>query len=281
MPPPTFAHDTAHQAFTDTAHDAFQWTAAPFDPGDRMCPPSSVRRGGTFLPAALVVGVLSAGGWAYVRYPDVWARASVLVTSLAPPVTAPAPATDTAAVPAAAQSPGPPPREVTSAPGQDTGHSIATAPPALAPSVTSAAEPTAEQPADQDEAAPPPKPEPLAKPIADPSNPQQRRALAVGLHPDLSQAVLKRLTGADFKNAGIAILKALSASPDGAAVSWPEARTPSDKLALFEVRFVASSAPDCRRYVVTVTLDRWASTAPAMEKCGADLPKSRLRASTG
>lgn len=106
----------------------------------------------------------------------------------------------------------------------------------------------------------------LPEPVADPSNPLQKRALAVGLHPDVSAALLKRMSKTDFKNAGLAIKTALLKTPFGDVLSYPDA--PGSDQALFEIKFVRGSSDDCRRYVVTVTKDRWSTTAPAMEKCG-------------
>ena len=108
---------------------------------------------------------------------------------------------------------------------------------------------------------------PLPPPIVDPSDPYQRRAEAVGLHPQLSRVLLARLTPADYRNAGIAIETAVSQTPDHGVLVWPRQRTPDQ--ALFQVRFVAGAAPGCRRYVVSVTKDGWLTTAPPMEKCGA------------
>jgi hypothetical protein len=110
---------------------------------------------------------------------------------------------------------------------------------------------------------------PLPPPIVDPSDPYQRRAEAVGLHPQLSRVLLARLTPADYRNAGIAIETAVSQTPDHGVLVWPRQRTPDQ--ALFQVRFVAGAAPGCRRYVVSVTKDGWLTTAPPMEKCGAQL----------
>jgi hypothetical protein len=103
-------------------------------------------------------------------------------------------------------------------------------------------------------------------PAADPADPYQVRAAAVGLHPGLSRALLARLSPADYRNAGIAIQTAMAETPDSAVFVWPRQRRP--ELALFQVRFVAGAAPDCRRYVVTVAKDGWSTTAPPMEKCG-------------
>ena len=110
---------------------------------------------------------------------------------------------------------------------------------------------------------------PLAPPKADLTDPYQRRASAVGLHPDLSRALLTRLSPADFRNAGVAIETAVAKTPDAGTFVWPPQRRPEQ--ALFQVRFVPGAAPDCRRYVVTVTKDRWSTTALPMERCGAKL----------
>ena len=97
-----------------------------------------------------------------------------------------------------------------------------------------------------------------------------KKALAVGLHPGISSAVLKRLSPADYRNAGIAIQKAIAEALDTDIFAWPKPGKP--ELALFQVRFVPGSNPDCRRYVVNVTKDGWSTTAPPMEKCGVRPP---------
>ena len=91
----------------------------------------------------------------------------------------------------------------------------------------------------------------------------------MGLHPDISRALLTRLSPADFRNAGAAIDNAVAQTPDAGTFVWPRQRRPEQ--ALFQVRFVPGAAPDCRRYVVTVTKDRWSTTALPMERCGAKL----------
>ncbi len=116
---------------------------------------------------------------------------------------------------------------------------------------------------------------PLAPPKADLSDPYQRRASAVGLHPDLSRALLTRLSPADFRNAGVAIDTAVAKTPETDTFVWPRQRRP--ELALFQVRFVPGAAPDCRRYVVTITKDRWSTTALPMERCGAKLGGAQER----
>lgn len=93
-----------------------------------------------------------------------------------------------------------------------------------------------------------------------------KRAAAAGLHPDISRALLQRLSDSDFQNAGVAVQKAVAETADDAVFSWPRQRRP--ELALFQVYFVPGAAPDCRRYVVTVTKDAWSTTALPMERCG-------------
>jgi hypothetical protein len=96
--------------------------------------------------------------------------------------------------------------------------------------------------------------------------PQRKKAVAAGLSPDLPNVLLSRLSKADFKNAAYAIETALAKTRDDATFSWPP--SPSGQQALFEVRFVPGAAQGCRRYIVTVTKDRWTSTSAALEKCG-------------
>lgn len=105
----------------------------------------------------------------------------------------------------------------------------------------------------------------MPSPTLDVTDPLQKRAVAAGLHPDLSRVLLARLSPTDFRNAGVAIQTAVAETPDDGVFVWPRERKP--ELALFQVRFVAGAAPDCRRYVVSVTKDGWLTTALPMEKC--------------
>lgn len=102
----------------------------------------------------------------------------------------------------------------------------------------------------------------------EPTDPVQKRAAAAGLSPDLSRALLTRLTAVDFENAAAAIRTAVAETPDDGVLVWPKQRKPEQ--ALFKVHFVPGAAsPECRRYVVTVvTRDGWTTTAPPMERCG-------------
>jgi surface antigen len=98
------------------------------------------------------------------------------------------------------------------------------------------------------------------------TDPYRKRAETAGLNPDLSRAVLAKLTATDYRNAAFAIRKAVTTLPDDADFTWPRARKTG--AAVFNVHFVQGAGHDCRRYVVTVTKDRWTATAPPMEKCG-------------
>jgi surface antigen len=102
--------------------------------------------------------------------------------------------------------------------------------------------------------------------VAQDKGPKRAHAIAAGLSPDLPNVLLTRLSDSDLKNAGYAVKTALAKTPDDASFAWPP--KPSQQQALFEVRFVAGASQGCRRYIVTVTKERWSSTTAAMEKCG-------------
>ncbi|HVZ03805.1 hypothetical protein [Hyphomicrobium sp.] len=102
--------------------------------------------------------------------------------------------------------------------------------------------------------------------VPEPHDRYQRRAESVGLHPGISRAVLARFSPMDFRNARTAIDTAVAKTPDNGTFIWPQQREPG--RALFKVHFVAGAPPDCRRYVVTVTMAGWTTTALPMEKCG-------------
>ena len=240
----------------------------PFYAGERICAPSPNMRGPRMLPACMILAV-ALGGWWLVRHPDRWKHwlsANVTTAAALMDYRAPAPT-------APSSSPEQPPPAVGPAPHADGPPPVAServapdapVPPAAAappePLITASIE-TA--PADKA-----PSVAPLAPPKADLSDPYRRRASAVGLHPDLSRALLTRLSPADFRNAGVAIDTAVAKTPETDTFVWPRQRRP--ELALFQVRFVPGAAPDCRRYVVTITKDRWSTTALPMERCGAKL----------
>lgn len=109
-----------------------------------------------------------------------------------------------------------------------------------------------------------------------PRDPYQARAEAAGLNPDISPALLKRFSSTDFRNARVAIERAVAKTPDNGVFIWPRQRKPGE--ALFKVHFVEGAGPDCRRYVVSVTMNNWTTTALPMEKCGVPRVASRTTA---
>ena len=216
----------------------------------------------------LLLVMLLGGGWALIGEPATWpewllgkvaAISAGMERSSGPPQQAAS---------AMVTAPRPSPAEPSSKPAAiEAPPAILQAPPSARPAATqspaapaTAAVPPAAAGADD------PAPGPLEPPSIDPADIYQVRALAVGLHPGLSRVLLARLSPDDYRNAGIAIQKAVAETPDSGVLVWPRQRKP--ELALFHVRFVPGAAPDCRRYVVTVTKDGWLTTALPMEKCG-------------
>lgn len=119
-----------------------------------------------------------------------------------------------------------------------------------------------------------PQPEkPLPPPKVDKNDPYQARALAAGLHPGLSRALLAQLSPADFRHAAYAVRTALAKTPDDKIFVWPRRRRVGQVR--FRVGFVRGVGQDCRRYVVQVIKDGWTTTARPMEKCG--LPPPRVK----
>jgi hypothetical protein len=237
----------------------------PFYAGERICAPRD-RRGGSALPALLLILLIAGSGWALMAHPDVWQR--WLPAGLAgpsAPMDARAPPVEPALAPLEPTHPAEPPSPAGAVPVPQVQAASEPAPAGDAPAPAEQAVTTIVT-ASIDKA---PAAEPLPPPVVDPGDPYQRRAAAVGLHPELSRALLARLSATDYRNAGTAIDRALAKTPDTGTFVWPRQRRP--ELALFEVHFVPGAAPNCRRYVVTVTKDRWSTTAPPMERCGAHL----------
>ena len=210
---------------------------SPFYAGERICAPSPNMRGSSMLPACLVL-LVAIGGWTVVRNPEAWkpwlaaniTTAATLMDYRAPPQAPEAPEQPPSVGPAPhAESPTAPPHPAS----EDVATNTAVPP---EPLVTATIE-TA--PADKAPAV-----APLPPPQADLSDPYQRRASAVGLHPGLSRALLARLSTADYRNAGVAIDTAVAKTAETDTFVWPRQRRP--ELALFQVRFVPGAAPDCR-----------------------------------
>lgn len=261
--------------------DIDTFAAAHFSPDDRIGAPyrGSSRRASRWIAVAALVSLSAA--WVQFGLPvDVLAwlseggstlvQSSSLAPSSSPPpstvASAPAaplpplpvpqdppPAGDAVAEPAAAAKLETPPAAA-----------LGTEPSAVSPPVTPKSGPSGTSPITTASLAAPGA-LPVA-PAAPPADPLQERAVAAGLHPDISRALLERLSPADYRNAATAIKTALADKSDTAVIAWPKHRRPD--LALFKVKFVAGAAPGCRRYVVTVTKDGWLTTALPVEKCG-------------
>ena len=240
------------QHWTDSTSDyeSFDHTdddvAGELFAGERIGNPLDRKRGSRWLSWSIALLIAAGGGWLllddYATLP-VWLSGQSRAVTPAPETKAPLPAqaaaTDVPLLPAA---------KVIEPPVAPVAAAVVPAAPTAAPAESTNGV------------------EPLAPPTVDETNPYQKRAAAVGLHPGVSAAVLQRLSATDYRNAGIAIQKAIAEALDTEIFVWPKQRAP--ELALFQVRFVPGSNADCRRYVVNVTKDGWSTTAPAMEKCG-------------
>lgn len=239
-------------------------TLGPLDAGEPIYPPR--QRGSSMLSASLMLLVLFGGGWLVLNAPGDWLaqvgeRAAQLMRMLDSRQSGMAEANLAATAPQGMTAS--PPVEPAAAPAVQTIEPHATiavdepVPPDAAPVET----------ASIDEAAPEEDgdPQPLPPPQVDPKDPYQRRAMAAGLHPDLSRALLARLTAADYRNAAYAVDTAIAKTANGAEFVWPRQRKPEQ--ALFRVQFVKGAVLGCRRYVVTVSKDGWLTTALPMERC--------------
>jgi hypothetical protein len=246
--------------------------------GERVGRPLKRRRR-RLLRTALVLVVAFGGAWGVLGHPSTWpvqrwaatikAQASAVFAALERK----APEASTAAVsqpPVAEQlQPLAEEKPLPAAPEPAPAAKAPSLPPPVAPDafeaspIVTGALPAATK-------APPP---PLPPPTVDRSDPYQVKAEAVGLHPGLSRVLLKRMSQTDYRNAGYAIKTALAETSEGGSFLWPRQR--KGGLALFKVHFVQGAGPECRRYVVTITQDGWATTAFPMEKCGPQFASKR------
>lgn len=223
------------------------------------------RRRGRALRRLIALALLVGGGWAVVKAPPEWrARAFELAAQVPQLIAEHRAAQKSETPPAAPAAPPPaePVKEIAQAPAPPASEAVAAAP--VAP-VESQGAAEAEAAVSAESAAAAPQKVERAENLHA-GTPEQAKAIAAGLHPDISRAVLTRLSAADFKNAGIAIKTALAETPDDKSYSFPKAKKAGQ--AVFDVHFVNGAPADCRRYVTTVTLDGWSTTAAPMEKCG-------------
>ena len=259
-----------------SAYDAYDaeehYGHGDFFPGERIGRPLVGRGRRLMLRGAVVLLIALAGGWVWLDEESTWRgwlQAVSAAVSRAVDLAAPGPvkpttaSVATTALPPIVERPTKPAaldmRPSTSPPPASTDTTTPGAMPSAAPSATATLSPAATG------SDAPPVP-PYQPPTVDPSDPHQVRAAAVGLHPDLSRVLLARLSPDDYRNAGIAVQKAIAETPDSGVFVWPRQRKP--ELALFQVRFVPGAAPDCRRYVVSIAKDGWLTTALPMERCG-------------
>jgi hypothetical protein len=287
------ANAPAYEGFDGDEHDAH----GEFLPGERIGPPLAGTRGKAMLRRAIIIIIALGGGWALLSDRVTWpawppGEAAGVSPSLdrgVPQVEAGAPAVNatdpvgpaaSAVTPTGAVDATAPAVATTKLASLDAPPSTLQPPASSKTAATSGAAERSAAPPLKTAALPPaatgidgPPASPLGAAIADPADPYQMRAAAVGLHPGLSRVLLARLSPTDYRNAGTAIQTALAETPDSAVFVWPRQRKP--ELALFQVRFVPGAAPNCRRYVVTVTKDRWSTTALPMEKCGSQPRRPR------
>lgn len=228
--------------------------------GERLGGPMRRRRGRTILKLVLATLLAGGGGWAWFNHqPTLAAWSSSAVAAISSMLSSNRPATVASSQQLPQEPPALPPLETRETP-----------PATLVPSSAVVVPPPNTDPGNEEVPAPVEK---LPPAVADPTDPLQVRALAAGLHPGLSRALLARLSDADYRNAKIAIDTALAETPDKQVFVYPRTRKP--ELALFQVKFVRGITPDCRRYVVMVTKDGWLTTAMPMEKCGVRLKQAR------
>jgi hypothetical protein len=235
---------------------------SPFFAGERICPPPAETRGNSAMRICVVI-LIAAGGWWLFRNPESWQRwlsTTIATSSALMEYKAPSPVAPAMAPPDHTSPAEPAPRTDTALTLSHTPSKIAaavdTTPPPSKPVATVTTHPALKEFSVS----------PLQPPATDQTDPYRARAVAAGLHPDLSRVLLSRLSTTDYRNARTAIDAAMAKTPDTGTFVWPRQRRP--ELALFQVRFVPGAAPGCRRYVVTVTKDRWSTTAPPMERCG-------------
>jgi hypothetical protein len=258
-------HSATRDAFY-ASYDHYQ-DVANFDvvPEQRIGRPLSNRAGRTILKLGVFALILAAGAWLVRDNPTILETLSKEISRLKIAALTPQAETKSSA-PTAPRLISPlnptPPAETATQP-----EALAPQPPAPLQIITANAQEPASPPA--------PTPSassegttgtPYAAPPPPPTDPNRKKAEAVGLHPDISAALLARLTAADFRNARLAIDTALAETADDGIYVRPSKRTRG--LALFKVHFVPGAGQNCRRYVVTIAKDGWLTTALPMERCG-------------
>lgn len=265
----------AQNHWAETAYDTRPSDSSfDVDPGERIGAAVG-RTAASRVAIRFVIAVALTGAW----------TAAVCTMDLKSVVSAARPALAAViekarALAANVQAAGPPPVAVAGSPSEMTsaplsGEAVSEMPPVLSalPMQEETSEPTAYSGAAASEPAGTDYTD-TAVAAEEPAEKKERRiqAASAGLSPDLPNVLLSRLSKEDFKNAAYAIKTAIAKTADDAKFVWPLA--PSRHQAKFEVHFVAGAEPGCRRYVVTVTKDRWSSTSAALERCGATMVRA-------
>ena len=264
--------NTIYSESSDNEFDDDEFEPEPFYTGEPICPPPRRRSRLSAPLSCLAILGAAGGGWSLYNNPPAWfetisSDAAAVWKALNPRDSQPSQQETATATPPAAVTEQPVAEtEIADAPGAEAGTAVPNATVETSPAGSTDAGATADAAISEETpvATAPPQPSPPR------TDRYEKQAEAVGLNPDLSKAVLRRLSATDFRNAGIAIKTALAETAEEAVHTWPNKPKPS--IALFEVHFVPGAAENCRRYVVTVTKDRWSTTAPPMEKCGIGKP---------
>jgi len=244
---------SAFESYSAYDEDDFYPSEFEVSPGERIGGP--VSRANDVLAWCVAIAIIIGGGWMMVhddgallkRLPELSAHVSNSIAGLVHTLGSSVPDETADNSSLTLRSPPPP---------------LTSAAPAPLPEPT----PVAEPPAIKSEPMPSASSSATGEHDASSQDSYRARAEAVGLNPDISRSLLMRFSPNDFRNARIAIDRAVAKTPDGGVFIWPRQRKPKD--ALFQVKFVEGAGPDCRRYVVTVTMDNWTTTASPMEKCG-------------
>jgi hypothetical protein len=266
-----------------TAYDADDFYESEFElsAGERIGGPAS--RTNDMLAWCAAIAIVVGSGWIMLhddgallaRFPELTARVSdVISQSVGASASSTSPNEGASTGAPYASSPAEPPQAQAAPPPLPVATSVSE-PPAIKsenpPTTKSESVEASTDGGTEDAAAP------SAKNVSTPPrDPYQARAEAAGLNPDISHALLKRFSSTDFRNARIAIERAVAKTPDNGVFIWPRQRKPGE--ALFKVHFVEGAGPDCRRYVVSVTMNNWTTTALPMEKCGIPRVASRTTA---
>ncbi len=272
-------HPTANTYAYGASDTDDDYSPVELFPGERIGRPLAHTQYRTAVRRSIAMLIVIAGGWVMLDERATWPRwlmaeTSALysslesrVRSLAEPVSPTAALTaspagslaNTLPAPKLAALDQPLPPEPAPAVSMASAAPVTQTKSVEQPETIAAVSPSAEAEAE-------PMSKPLPPPVVDANDPNQKKAVSVGLHPGLSRVLLARLSAADYRNAGAAIQTALVETPDNAVYIWPRQR--KEDLAMFQVHFVPGAGDHCRRYVVTVSKDGWLTTALPMEKCG-------------